>query len=225
MKRRIFFLLTLVLAVLLAACSDDESEEGLVKEEVEPQEAVTISDDEKRANDDVVAVVNDVELLGNVYNLVYTQTKIEFQQFEQDVENTEEIAESAMNLLIGRELAIQDAKERGIEISDEEVDEAFESFKEEAEDRYSLFVDEYDLTDEAFYEQFRFTLFHEKYLELDDFDVTDEEAEEKYAELEEEVDNIPPFEDIKEQVKMGIKQDKLDEKIEELKEDAEIEIK
>ncbi|HLQ73231.1 MAG TPA: SurA N-terminal domain-containing protein [Bacillota bacterium] len=224
MKKRVMFLLLIISVALLAACSDDDNE-GIKREEVEPQEAVTISDAEKIANDEVVAIVNDVELHGELYNLVYTQTKIEFQQFEQDVEDLERIKQSAIDLLIGRELAVQDAKEQGIEVSEEEVDEAFSEFKEEAEDRYTLFIEEYDLTDDAFKEQFRFSLIHEEYLKLDDFHVTDEEAEEKYAELEKDTEEIPDFDDIKDQVKMGIKQDKLDEKVEQLKEAADIEIK
>ena len=227
MKKISLYILALTTVLVLAACGYDSDEEEEAQEAQEPpeQEEVEISDDEKVDEDEAVVSINDVELTGEAYNLIYVQTKSELAQVGQDIEDDSEMKNAAIDALVGQELLKQDAENQGIEIDEDEVESEFKTFKEENEEELTSLLDEYDLSENAFKDQLHFSLIYEQYLESDapEMEISDDEVQEMYDELKGENEEMPELEDVEEQLKQGIRQEKIQAKIEELKEDAEVE--
>lgn len=222
MKKFLGFTLTMMLVFLLAACGGDKADEDEI-EEAPQDNLIEISDEERVDEEEVVVDVNGTEVTGDLYNLVYVQTKINLNQFGEDTEDLDSMQEAVVNILVDRELLLQDAKDRDITISDEEVDKEFSAFKSENEEPLAEFLKEYNIEEDAYRDLMHFTLVHEKYLEeVPEMEVSDDEVELKYKELEKENSEIPEYEDIKEQIRQGIKQDKLQEEVDKLKEKATI---
>src|SRR5699024_647363 len=151
--------------------------------------------------------------------------KSELAQVGQDIEDDSEMKNAAIDALVGQELLKQDAENQGIEIDEDEVESEFKTFKEENEEELTSLLDEYDLSENAFKDQLHFSLIYELYLESDDpeMEISDDEVQEMYDELKGENEEMPELEDVEEQLKQGIRQEKIQEKIEDLKEDAEVE--
>lgn len=207
---------------ILAACGgNDDTEEQIAGPTVE------ISDDEKVPEDDVVAVVNGEEIYGSTYNLVYSQLKLYEGQFSEEVD-LDKVKEATMDSIIDRQLVFQDAKELGIEVEDETIDEEFEYMKETNEETLQTLLDQFQLTETAFKEQLKFEWTMNEYiLETIDVSVEDEEVEEQYEQLKEENEDIPEFDEIKDQMKRQLLQIKTNEafekKIAEIREESTIE--
>src|SRR5690625_2840575 len=103
MKRFTIFLITITLAVVLAACGNDEADETEEKEQPDEDVAeqanaeVEVSDKEKVNDDDVVVNINDSGVKGTDYNIFYLQTKMQMQQFGQDIEDLDSIKEQTLD--------------------------------------------------------------------------------------------------------------------------------
>lgn len=228
-------LTTLSLAIGLVACSNKTTNKDtneiadIQSTEEDTNQEIEFNDDEKINEDKVVANINDIEITGEMYNLIYVQTKIQLDQFGQDVSDLEYVKELAIDGLINQEIIRQDAKKAGIVVSDEEITSEFEAIKSDNEERFQTFLEKYHLTEQAFKDQLLFALTHDKYIEseLPLIEVTDEEVEEVYNELKKSNQEIASLEDVEEQLKRELiiqkEQESLQQRIEELKEQATIE--
>src|SRR5690625_115380 len=235
MKRLMMLLTTLILAIVLVACSNKTANKDpneiadIQSTEEDTNQEIEFNDDEKINENKVVANINDIEITGEMYNLIYVQTKIQLDQFGQDVSDLEYVKELAIDGLINQEIIRQDAKKAGIVVSDEEITSEFEAIKSDNEEGFQTFLEKYNLTEQAFKDQLLFALTHDKYIEseLPLIEVTDEEVEEVYNELKKSNKERARLEDVEEQRKreQRIKKDKesLQQRIEELKEQATIE--
>lgn len=228
MKRYIIGSMLLVLAMFLVACGDKEKE---TKQDVEnPQSpSVEISKEEKVADDEVVAVINGDEVTGSVYNLVYAQLKLYSAQMGEEMEN-DKVKEATMDSIIDREIVFQQAKEEGIEITKETAETEFSALKEESGEALETLLGQYQITEEGFKEQLRFELTMNEYLTKSiKVSVSDEEVEEFYEKAKEESDEVPEFDEVKDQIKSNMREEKttlaLQEKVDKVKETAKIERK
>src|SRR5690625_2308234 len=135
MKRYIVGSMLLLLAMILVACGSDNEENDTSQEaENALNQTVEITDEEKVADDEVVAIVNDDEVTGNVYNVVYSQLKFHSSQLGEEVDN-EEIKEATMESIIDRQIVFQEAEAEGIDTSKEAAEEEFKLLKEENEEK------------------------------------------------------------------------------------------
>ncbi|MFD1038283.1 SurA N-terminal domain-containing protein [Virgibacillus byunsanensis] len=239
MKKIIMLLLAISLATILAACGgDDESaEEGNGNEDIEqpeegeaPAEQVEISDEEKVSEDEVVVNVNGNDILGDKYNATYGQTKVLMSQNGQDISNVDQLKEQTINVLVEQHLIKQEAEEKGIEVTEDEVDSEIETIKSENGEQFTAVLEQYHLTEESYKDQLMFELTLNKYMEeeFSDIEVTDKEVQEYYDQAaEQQGEGLPAFKEVEGQLKQRLAQQKeqqqLMSKVEELKESAEIE--
>jgi hypothetical protein len=251
LKKRLHALLGLmVLSLLLVACSDDETEENTEPDEsdapieetdsesdIENTERepldVTVSDDETVDASSIVLVINGEEVTGETYNDTYFNTKRYMMQNSQDVSDTDLIKQQTLTTLKSYTLLRQDADARGIEVTDEDVTEALEDTKAqfESEEAYQTALTQLAYTEETFKRSLEEQLWQQMYMDevIETEDVTEEEINEFYDLLEEQLDETPPLEEVREQIVMQIEQSKLQQaflaQIEKLNEVAEIEEK
>lgn len=228
MKKYIAGLSILLVAIFLVACGDnnDENASNGAAQEVEQ---VEISDDEKVPDDDVVAVINDEDVAGETYNVIYAQLKSFANQSGQDVDQ-KEIQELTMDSLVDRIVLLQYAKDEGIEVSEKEAEDEIDTIKSENEDNYKNILDQFQMSEDGFKEQLRFELTLDKFKEKKiDEDVSDEEVQEAYDELAEENEDVPELDEVEDQLKASLLDQKTNEalqkKIDKVKEDAEIDEK
>lgn len=220
MRKIIYSLLALTL--LLSACGG--------KKEEDPAESGIMPIDEAEVvpNEEVVVTVNDEDILGNVYNLIYVQTKIQLYNLGQDIEDTERIKDITLNTLVEQELFTQGAKEEGIEVTKEEVEAKYDDLMESNGESITDFLADYNLEHDAFKDQISFTLLLSEYMEEKlDITVSEEELKEIYDELKEQLEDLQEFDDIKDQLENQVinqrQQEKVKELLDELKEKATIE--
>jgi|SRR5699024_1591778 len=232
MKKFLLLIVTASLAITLAACGADSADEENQGEENVAEQAnaeVEVTEDEKVDDEEVVVNINDAGVKGTQYNLIYAQTKMQMHQFGQDINDLDSIKENTLEELIAQELVKQDAKEQGVEVSDEEVQTEFDNFKEENEEELQSYLDEFELTEETFKDQLFFSLVLDKYLDeqIEVDEVSDEEAKEMYDNLKEQNEEIAEYDELEDDIKSSLEnqqaQEKLQVKLEELKESADIE--
>lgn len=226
MKKYIIGFLALLFAGILVGCGDDKEKEI---EESAAGEKIEITEAEKVDESDIVAVVNGDDIKGETYNLVYSQLKLHAGAFEEEVDNNE-IKQATMESLIDRQLLLQQAKEEGVEVTDEVVDSEFETIKSENKEALDTLLEQYQITEEGFKDQLKFELTLNEFLaKTIEVTVTDEEVKEQYEKAKEGNDSIPEFDEIKDQLKKQLLQQKTDEalqaKIDKVKEKSEIEEK
>jgi len=234
MKRIVMLALALTLAVILAACgNDDASEDKDNKEEAgqAPMEDMEMTDEEKMKDDEVVVKINGQDVTGEQYNEIYPQFKMQASAGGQEVEQ-EQLKDQTIESLINQELLKQDVEEKGEKVPEEEIDEQIEEMKSQGEEQYEALLEQNGLTEETLRDEVAFMLKFEKYAEAEftDIEPTDEEAEELYDQLKAQGQGqdqeLPEFEEIKDQIKAQIEQDKTNEqaqeRVDELKEKADI---
>ncbi|WP_100012189.1 SurA N-terminal domain-containing protein [Lentibacillus sediminis] len=229
MKKFLMLLLTAGLAMVLAACGNESSEEEAAPTEPaqQAQEPVEISEEEEVAEDTSVAAVNDTEITGEKYNPVYLQVKTQLSQSGQDVSDLQQVRELTLNLLVEEELILQDAAEKGIEVTDEEVQSQLDLIKEQTGEELTAVLEQLRLTEEQFKAQLTDDLTTSKYMDSEfEVEVTDEEVQEFYDQLQEqgsEVGELGQMEDlIREQLTMNKTQQLLADRVVELKENADV---
>ena len=249
LKKRLRILLGLtVFSLLLVACSDDETDENTAPDEsdapIEETDSetdidtterepldVTISDDETVDASSVVLVINGEEVTGETYNDTYFNTKRYMMQNSQDVSDTDLIKQQTLTTLKSYTLLRQDAEERGIEVTDQDVTEALKDTKAqfESEKAYETALTQLAYTEENFKQSLKEQLLQQMYMDevIETEDVTEEEINEFYGLLEEQLDETPPLDEVRDQIVMQIEQSKLQQaflaQIEKLNEAAEIE--
>lgn len=228
MRRYIVGTAILLLAVFLVACGDKE-ESSEPKVEQEEGQTVEISDEEKVPDKDVVAVVNGEDVTGKSYNLVYAQLKL-FSSQGGDELDEDEIKTATIESLIDRAVLLQHARDEGIEVTDDDATKELDTIKSENEDGLTSLLEQFQMSEDGFKEQLKFELTLNEFKEKNiDVEVTDEEVEEIYKETKKENEEIPELDEIKDQLKGNIKEQKTNEAlqktIDEIREKAKVENK
>lgn len=244
MKKIILLVLAISLATILAACSDDsdsasndknkdKKSEDTAQEKPESKD-VKVTDKEKVDNDKVVSKVNGEDIKGKEYNSLYAQIKLSMNENGQDVSDLKKVKKEALGYIVEQEVLRQDAKEKGIEVTDKEVQKQLDTMKSQNADQFKSVLEQYDTTENSFKEQLEFKLILQKYMkkEVKAEKVTDKEVQSYYDKLKkqskgsEDSKKLPELDKIKDQIKGQIKQQKqamqLQAKVEKLKKNAEI---
>ncbi|MFC4401953.1 SurA N-terminal domain-containing protein [Gracilibacillus xinjiangensis] len=237
MKRLLLFLFSVGIALVLAACNGDDTEDtSETNEENEQTDQNTEETDgqaaaEKQVDPTVtVAEVNGEEIKGEEYNRLYPQVVNYLTQYGQDTSDSEVVKEQVLNELVTQQLITQDAKTQGIEVTDEEVSSEMESIKEQYGEEYKTVLEASGFTEESFQEQLEQDLIRSKYVETQfDTEVTEDEIQAYYDQLssssEEDIGKLSEVEDrIREILVQQKRQEQLQPKIEQLRENAEIEL-
>lgn len=242
MKKLKFAALPLALLLTLGACSNEENAEP-TEEETAPAETDTAEQDAETTNmelpaeEDTVVVVNGEEVKGSVYNSVARQLEGSIAAQGQDA-SEEEIAEQvksqAVSVIVGNKLIIQDAKEKGHEADEETVEQRVEEMKGQFENEEAMneALEASGYTMEDFKQQLREQSIYESYLaeELTVAEVTDEEVQQAYdgyanssGEEASALEEVEPM--IRQTLKEQKTQEAVSQRIEELKADADVEVK
>lgn len=232
LKKMTVYIALSTFLLLLAACGSDENNNSSNGEKAgsqNHQENVDIDEDELVGEDEVVAVVNDQEILGKTYNTAYTRTKMAADQMG-DKADIDEMKQETLDSLVDRELLMQQASKEDIEVSDEKVEVELSKIKESGAEDIDTLLEQYQITEEDFKEQLKFDLTFDKYKDtLEDIEVSDEELKDYYNQVKEEQEDVPPLEEMESAYKQEAKEkkilDTLEKELDELKEDADIEKK
>ncbi len=233
-KKLVSMILIILLFTVLVACGDnDDEQEGTANNSSDTQaEEVTVSDDEKIEEGMVVAVINGKEVTGDRYNTVYSQTKTLLYEQGQDVKDQELIKEKALNALVSQEVLSQDVENQGIVVSKQEIDDYINDAKSQfdSEKQFEKELKKLNYTEETFRDQVALQLEQKQYVKesFGKIEVSDQEVESYYKELKKQSDDLPKLEEVKENIKAQLAnqqlQNKLNQRIKELKEKAEIEM-
>ncbi|GAB3790974.1 SurA N-terminal domain-containing protein [Virgibacillus kimchii] len=226
MKKLFILSILISLSVIVAACGNDEEETGNPEAPVDEQ--VDISEDERVSPDTLVATVNGDEIKGDRYNPIYTQVKMQMAQFGEDASDLDLLREQTLNVLVEQQLISQDAEMVGIEVTEDEVENEFNELKEQNEEQLSIVLEEFNLTEEEFKTQLRDDLITEEYINSElDIEVSDEEVEEFYEQMREENEDIEELDELEALIRAQLENQKTQEqlpvKLEELRENADIE--
>lgn len=213
------------LSILVACGSSDDVEDA-----DQLEQTFEINEDEKVDPDEIVMKLNDEEIDGERYNLAYLQTKIQFFQFDLDMNDHEQIQSVALDTLIRQELIRQDAAELGIEVSDETVEDQLEQIKEENKEGYEAYLETFDFSEQYYKMEIADILLQKKYIEeqFPNIEVTEEEVQEAYDEIKNESDEeIPELAEVESSIRQSLIQqkeiEKMEKRLEELEEKADIE--
>ncbi|WP_347548857.1 SurA N-terminal domain-containing protein [Pseudalkalibacillus hwajinpoensis] len=235
-----YLLITGLLLVVLAACGgNEESSNDKTKEDTKTEEK---SGEQKQPEvdkvdaDKVVATVNDKEIKGEDFNALYSQSQMQYVQTGQEVpkEQLKQLKTQVAESMVGQELILQDAKDKGYEASDEQVKKELASLKEgyESEEKFEAALKKSDMSEEDLKKEIakniQYTTYIDKEIKVDE--VTEEEMKKYYEQAKEQGKSkeMPAYEDVKPQIKKGLegeqKQKKTQELIEKLKKDADVKI-
>ncbi len=247
MKKTLQLILGLLLTTtVLMACGNEAAEEETEEpnqETTDDTEATTedtseeapgldldVTEEETYAEDDVVLEVNGEEVLGEAYNTAYIDTKRYLLQNNQDVSDKDMLKQQTLQTLQSNTLVKQDAESMGITVTEEDVQTALEETKSqfETEEAYQQALDQLAYTEAGFKASLHTQLLQQQYLEeaIDVQSVTDEEVEEYYNLVKEQSDDVPPLEDVRDQIVAQLEQSKVQQafqqKVTTLMEEAEI---
>lgn len=182
------------------------------------------------AVDDVVLEINGEEVLGEDYNTAYVDTKHYLLQNNQDASDKDMLKQQTVQTLQSNALVEQDAESLGIEITEADIAEALEQTKSqfETDEEYQQALNQLAYTEESFKASLKTQLTQQAYLDeaVEVGEVTDEEVEEYYGMLGEQSDDLPPLEEVEEQIVMQLEQSKVQqafqEKVNALTDEADI---
>ncbi|HLR14276.1 MAG TPA: SurA N-terminal domain-containing protein [Bacillota bacterium] len=209
MKKWLVAVTIFMLTLALVACgSNDDKEETTPKE---PEE-VEVTDEERVPDDEVILEIDGEEIKGTTYNHLYKNNKI-IQTANGTLDNLDDVKQDTIDQIIYQTMLTQDAANKGIEVTDEEFDEEYNFIKEENSEGLELLLEQFQMTEEAFKDELRHNILYEKYIEaeFDDVEVSDEEVEEVYDELTEESENIPPLDEIRENLELQLRDKQIQE--------------
>lgn len=228
MRNWLIYMSVTLVAIVLVACGSNEKEKAQELPIESEIEEVEISDEEIVSDEDVVLEVDGEEIKGDEYNRTYKQTKIFLNSMNEDISDLEDIKEKTLETIVHQTLLVQDAVSKGIDVTDDEFNEEFAEITDGNEDALALYLDQYQMTEEGYKEQLRYSMIYRKYVdqEFSGPEVTDEEVESVYEDLKEANDNISPLSDIREDLKQEIinqhVREEVTEHIDNLKDEADI---
>lgn len=225
MKKWLITVTIFLLMLALVACGSKDDEEEVTPSE--PEE-VEVTEEERVPDDEVVLEIDGEEVKGTTYNHLYKNNKI-IQSANGTLDNLDDVKQDTIDQIIYQTLLTQDAANKGIEVTDEEFDEEYDFIKEENSEGLELLLEQFQMTEEAFKDELRHNILYQKYIEaeFDDVEISKEDVQEVYDEIKEDSENIPPLEDIRENLELQLKDKQIQElvqkRIEALKEKATIE--
>lgn len=243
-KKMKFIMAPFLLVLVLAACSDNE--EAAPKENADAEKTENTSKETADAQDtelelpaekDVVVAVNGEEILGNVYNSVARQLEASLAtqgKKASDPENAQLIKDQAITVIVGNKLILQDAADKGYKADDKLVAERLEELKGQFEDeeKMNASLEKAGYTMEDMESQLAEQIIYEEYLagEVKGAEVTDEQIKEAYEGfVASSEDEAPEYEEMEPMIRQSLEQQNTQQavydRIDELKEDAEIEVK
>lgn len=248
MNKVILTLLMGLLAFSLAACNDKEeakkepSQTDETTEEdtaLDPEEMQRKLDEQKVKDDTIVAIVNGQEIKGSEYNEALSLSQMQFQQMGQDPtteETAKQLKEYTLDSLVGQTLLMQEVDKKGYEASEEKINKELDTLKAqyENEEAFEQALKDNNLTLEKLKEQISDTVKYSQYIEkdLNVEEVKEEEVKKYYDQFASSAggsEDTPKYEDIKETLKLQLEQQKTQEKVgtkvDELRQNAEIELK
>jgi len=214
------------LAISLAACGNGEDNEKSVEQQVEPNE--------------IVAIVNEEELKGDEFNNISMSIQDQMEQMGEDTsskESAEQVKIETLDILVNQALIRQQTKESKMKAEKSEVDEGYTELVKQVGDEKEMkkMLKSKGMDVETLKEQIAESIVFEKYGEkvAPVGKITEEEIKEYYdqvsAESKDAGQELPPLEEVREEIKGSIEQEQQQKKlaahVEELKENAEIELK
>ncbi|PKH10839.1 MULTISPECIES: SurA N-terminal domain-containing protein [Planomicrobium] len=224
------------------ATEEQATEEQAAEENGETAEQPEMPEPDLEGVPDVVAEVNGEEIGKEEFETAYVgqfqQMAMQAQMSGQEVDQAqlkEQIAES----LVSQKLLVQETENRGIEASEEEVDETLTTLAEQngmaSSEEFLAALEEQDLSEEEVREQVASQVKVDKLIaeETGDTEVSEEELQEFYDQVkaqQEEMggEEVPPLEDIKTELEAQLLQQKENEAVQalvaELREGAEVTI-
>lgn len=232
MKKNIGLIMLLSFTLVLAACSSDKDQAKEVPLEEGQAPEVEISDEELLAEDDVVAIVNGEEILGEQYNSTYRERK-EFEMYtkesDEEIDN-EQVKKITIDGLVGQTLINQEMEKMKKTVSDEEVEAEFENIKSQEGDVLESLLEQFQWTEADLKLQIKNDLTNARFIqEKTDVKVTEDEVKSEYERVKKQTEKLPEFKDVKENIEVQLVKQKenqaLAKIIEELKKDSKIEIK
>ncbi|WP_445492655.1 SurA N-terminal domain-containing protein [Niallia sp. 03133] len=253
MKKWMHLLFIGLLAFVLTACSSN-AEGKKAKENTETNSSQTEQQNQAKQMEEMqkklekqkmdenktVAIVNDKKLLGSDYNALLASTQTQIQQMGQDPTSKEaakQIKEQTINSLVGQTLLLQDADKKGYTASEDEINKQLDAskkqFKSDKEFNEALKNAGLDMNQlkVQIADNVKFTAYVDKEVKVDA--VTDKEIEAYYDQVSQQGSSSgqkpPKLEDIKPKIKESLEQQKKQEqlvtKVEELKKQANVDIK
>lgn len=243
-KKMKFIMAPFLLVLVLAACSDNEG--TAPKEDAAAETTENTSEETAGAQDtelelpaekDVVVAVNGEEILGNVYNSIARQleTSLATQgKKASEPENAQLIKDQAITVIVGNKLILQDAADKGYKADDKLVAERLEELKGqfENEEKMNASLEQAGYTMESMESYLAEKIIYEEYLagEVKGAEVTDEQVKEAYdGFVESSEDEAPAYEEMEPTIRQSLEQQNTQQavydRIDELKADAEIEVK
>lgn len=250
-KKMLLSLLIGASVIVTAACGNaDENtneeetatEEQAAEESGETAEQPEMPEPDLEGVPDIVAEVNGEEINKEEFETAYTgqfqQMAMQAQMSGQEVDQAqlkEQIAES----LVSQRLLVQETENRGIEASEEEVNETLTALAEQngmaSSDEFLTALEEQGVSEEEVMDRVASQVKVDKLIaeESGDVEVSEEELQEFYDQVkaqQEETggEELPPFEDIKSEIESQLIQQKESEAVQalvaELREGAEVTI-
>lgn len=250
MKKLIMIMLSLGLTFALAACGGDSEDNGDSGNEGNQDEQASgqqeMPEPDLEGIPDVVAEVNDEEITKEEFESTYQgqfqqmamQSQMTGQELDQD-----QLKQQTAESMVGTELLIQEANDRGYEASEQEVDDTLSELAEqsgiESNDELISTLEEQGMAEDEIMSQVETQVKMDKLIaeESGDTEPTEEELQEFYdqwksqqeqmSEDGEEAD-IPSFDDMKSDLEAQLKQQKEAEAtqtiVEQLRENADVTI-
>ncbi len=176
--------------------------------------------------EDVVAMVNGEEIIRQDYSfqLDYMKSMYEMQGIDFGRSDSQDLLRQleyqALEELINQRLILQVAREKNMEVSQQEVQKEYEEVVSQFNDEEDLLseLEEMNLTRESFMtlieEQLLFAQYMESYMEKVDpkeLEVSEEELETLYSLYSSQVEDMPEYEEVKGQLEEELKDQKYNQ--------------
>ncbi|WP_210468117.1 SurA N-terminal domain-containing protein [Sporosarcina sp. 6E9] len=247
-KKVLLPLITGALALSLAACGEDDKAAKDEKPEAAGQEEMASAEEmqaklaeQQVEKDKIVAIVNDEELKGEQYNATLSSIQGQMQQMGQDPsskESAEQVKMQTLDTVVNQTLILQKAKEEKITPSESEIDQKYAEFVEQFGDEKTMKealksqnMNVRTVKEQIIAKSIIFEKYQDKFTPAEK--VTDKEIKEYYdqaaAQNKESGQELPPLEEVSDEIKSMIEQEQQQKKlaahVEELKAEADIKLK
>ncbi|MFD1018393.1 SurA N-terminal domain-containing protein [Thalassobacillus hwangdonensis] len=209
---------------------------------------------DNKKNNGPAAVVNGEEIPRKEFEKNYDMAKSQYEQMGMDLKGKEkQIKKSVVDQMIDSELLVQYAKDSGIKVDDNKVDEEYKKFTDqfEKEEQMDKFLKQNNLKKDELKPLLKESLMVQKYIDenTEEPKVSEEELKKQYDQYVEQQkqmqkqaekkaeesgqegqqqQEIPEYEEMKDSLKQQMVQSKKDEQVQklvqELRDDSEIEV-
>lgn len=200
------------------------------------QKTAAPSDEAGEVDGAVVAIVNGEEISRASFNALQAQAAgaqgVDFSTL--DASTQTQFESQIVDTLVAQALLRQSVADANVIVTDAQVDEQIETIKGQFEDEqaYEAALTQEGLTEATFREQIEVELATQAYLDtelrLSSITATDEEIDTAYEQLSVGAEDVPPLEEVRDQVEALVIQQKQQELVNnfiaELRSDADIEI-